>query len=107
MSNLDFLFSPNYELVRGGQVIGLIRWINTEQPWHLGRFQPTSAYANCSELFRSELTLLEAEEMEKWDEIWAEIDRPGLILRSVGKGEEITSLVIHIEKQETEARWRY
>jgi hypothetical protein len=95
-----------FELHRGAQLLGTIelRAELCDFPWYGGRFTAGPAFETVAHLFRQELELLGAEEMDAWGRVKAEIDGPGLRLMPAGGGPPEPDFMLHIEGDE--ARWR-
>lgn len=90
-----------YSLYRGPDLLGTVvqRDALGDCPWYGGQFAaaPAPAFASVEHLFKEELLLLDADEMDTWEEVWAQIEEPGLQLRPANGGEAISELIIHIE----------
>ena len=99
--------SEIFELRRGSELLGTVEVQDDlcDFPWYGGQFKATAAFGAVESLFRSELRLLGADDMDAWDEVWRQIDAPGLRLLPIDGGAEICDLIIHIEGEV--ARWRY
>jgi hypothetical protein len=96
-----------YHLYRGADLLGTVV-LKAELcafPWYGGQFKATPAFAAVEALFREESRLLEADQMDGWEELWAQIEEPGLKLLPADGSEAIVDLLIHIEGEE--ARWRF
>lgn len=94
---------------RGKDVLGTIDVdaAMCDFPWFGGRFTPAPAFAEVAPLFSEELALMEQKDFDDWDtweDIWAEIEEPGL--RLVGAGGEVVSREPLIHIRDGEAWWR-
>ena len=98
--------TDTYRLYRGIDLLGTVALIGElcDFPWYGGQFKAAPAFAVVETLFTEELRLLEADEMDAWGKIWAQIEEPGLKLVPANGSEAIVDLLIHIEG--AEARWR-
>jgi hypothetical protein len=67
--------------------------------WQGGAFEPAAGFERVRPLFDNELRLLNTGRRQEWQEIWEEIQRPGLRLEPVSGGEPLTGLLIHIENE--------
>lgn len=99
--------AETYSLYRGTDLLGrlILRAELCDFPWYGGQFEAAPAFAPVAHLFKEELRLLEANKMDTWEEIWIQIEAPGLQLRPANSGDVITGLIIHIKG--AEATWRY
>ena len=99
--------TETYRLYRGTDLLGTVALSGElcNFPWHVGQFKAAPAFAVVEILFTEELRLLEADEMDAWGIIWAQIEEPGLKLVPADGSEAIVDLLIHIEGEE--ARWRF
>jgi hypothetical protein len=99
--------AETYSLYRGTDLLGkvVLRVELCDFPWYGGQFEAAPAFAPVEHLFKEELCLLEADKMDTWEEIWAQIEAPGLQLRPASGGDAITELIIHVKG--AEATWRY
>jgi len=99
--------AETYSLYRGPDFLGTLELKSElcDFPWYGGRFEAAPAFGSVEHLFKEESRLLEADEMASWEEVWAQIEAPGLQLRPTNGGEAVSELIIHIEG--AEARWRY
>ena len=99
--------ADTYALYRGADLLGTV--VLTAElcdfPWYGGHFKAAPAFGTVEHLFKEEVRLLEAEEMDTWEEMWPQIDEPGLKLLPADGGETISDLIIHTEG--AEARWRF
>lgn len=96
----------SWTLHRGDELLGAIelRAELCDFPWYGGRFTPAPAYAEYASLFADELRLLDAEEMDAWGRVLAQIEGPGLRLVPEGGGPAEINPVLHIDG--TVATWR-
>jgi hypothetical protein len=99
--------ATTYDLYRGDDRLGTVTMKSElcDFPWYGGSFQAAPAYAAVKQLFSEELRLLQADEMDAWEEVWAEIEEPGLKLLPTDGGAAISELLIHLDGEE--AWWRY
>ncbi|MFN7971779.1 MAG: hypothetical protein U0166_05450 [Acidobacteriota bacterium] len=74
-------------------------------PWLHGRYETTPAFEEVRALFERELALMEADDWGAWDEVWAQIEAPGLVLRYADGRPDALGLVIHFDG--SEAWWRH
>ena len=88
-----------YHLLRGNTLLGSVNPDPEEDnfPWQGGTFVAFREFARVKELFDRELQMIEADEMDQWEEVWAEIEGPGLRLVPINGGEPMTELVIHVQ----------
>lgn len=95
-----------YRLYRGTDFLGtaVLKDELCDFPWYGGQFEAAPAFAAVEALFEEELRLLEADETDGWEDVWARIAEPGLVLLPAAGGEAISDLVVHIEG--AHARWR-
>ena len=98
--------TATYSLYRGADLLGTVALKDElcDFPWLGGQFRAAPAFAAVEKLFREESRLLEADEMDAWEELWAQIEKPGLKLLPADGSEAIVDFIIHIEGEE--ARWR-
>jgi hypothetical protein len=98
--------TAHYQLFRGDTLLGTLTVQPNlcDFPWYGGRFEPAPDYAEVEPLFNKELRLLDAEDYETWESIWAQIDLPRLALLPLNGGERIDEVLIHIEGDV--AHWR-
>jgi hypothetical protein len=95
-----------FRLVRGETVLGTITHVpeRDDFPWHGGTFVPAEAFESVRLLFERSLELLNTEEYEKWDEVWEEIESPGVRLEPLDGGASDKDILIHIDGES--ASWR-
>jgi hypothetical protein len=98
--------TETFRLYRGTDLLGTVALIAElcDFPWYGGQFKAAPAFAVVETFFTEELRLLEADEMDAWGKIWAQIEEPGLKLVPANGSEAIVDFLIHIEG--AEARWR-
>jgi len=97
-----------FQLIRGGTVLGTVEIVPEECdfPWYGGVFTPAVGFAAVKALFDEDLRLLNAGDdgLDGFDELWEEIDAPGLVLKAEDGSEELTNILIHIDG--TKTWWR-
>jgi hypothetical protein len=97
---------PDLEFWRGGELLGTIIHLPAKDdfPWRHGTFTPTAAFEEIRELFVESRELLKAQNYDAWDELWADIEDPGLQLVWLDDGRVEEDCLIHIVG--TEVDWR-
>jgi hypothetical protein len=100
------MLNKTYQLYRGPDLLGTVTMVSEscDFPWFGGRFSAAPAFAAVEHLFRESERLLE-DDLDAWEVLWSEIEKPGLKLLPADGGPPITELLIHIDGEE--ARWRY
>ena len=98
--------NQTYKLYRGDILLGTLTHTKNDFPWHWGTFDATEQFALVKPLFEQEIKLIDDldSNMQKWEEIWEEITKPGLRLISNMDNKEINEFLIHIDG--TEVWWR-
>ncbi len=94
----------DYDVSRGGRLIGTLTRTGVDFPWHHGTFEPAAAFESVRPLFDRERALLEGDRMEEWTAAWDAIAKPGLWLADRRDGPGIAELLVHFEG--SHARWR-
>jgi hypothetical protein len=89
--------TPVLELRRGEDLLGVLLYQNTDQPFFRYRFQPTPQFSEVQPLFIEELRLLNAEEMVAWELAYGRIVALGLTLDPPGGGPPIRDYILHID----------
>lgn len=95
-----------FHLYRGDDLLGriVLRASLCDFPWYGGDFEPEPAFAPLEPLFREELRLLDAEDMDAWGDVWKRIEDPALRLVPSHGGVLESGLLIHI--RDGVAWWR-
>lgn len=98
--------NEKYTLHRGTDLLGTVVLKDElcDFPWYGGEFKAAPAFETVKHLFREELLLLDRDDMEAWEAVWTQIEKPGLSLLPADGGAAETDLLIHIEDEK--ARWR-
>ncbi|MEL7187068.1 MAG: hypothetical protein AAFN50_11650 [Pseudomonadota bacterium] len=72
--------------------------IDVDMPWFNCKFLPTSDFSQFAHLFENELALLNADEMEKWETAYDEIDALGLkLVPTDADAADLIDLILHVE----------
>ncbi len=88
-----------------GTALGRVELTGADMSWHEGRFSPTPAFHSVGPLFREELELLNRDEMEAWEQMYARIDALGLELRPLGGGAPICEFILHLDGERARVRY--
>lgn len=86
--------------MRGDSILGVLTLKSIDQPILLCTFEPTGAFSEIQPLFDRELELLNADDMEAWDEAYSRIDDLGLTLFNPDGEINIKEFILHIEGEE-------
>ena len=97
---------PTFELFRGGLLVGRIDHTDDDFPWHIGVFTAAPDVEDVLALFAKEVRLLDSgkSNTDEWRAVRAELEAPGIRLRSVDTGHDVQRPLVHIRGGE--ATWR-
>ena len=92
-------WSENWKLMLETTVLGHLSHRTTDQPWFHYEFTPTDDFAQVSDMFKTELKLLNDDEMEAWTSAYDEIAGLGLRLVSDSSEREVDgeTILLHVE----------
>ena len=92
------------DLYRGGVPLGRLTVTDFDQPWYIGRFDPTPAFDAVRHLFEEENRLLQEDGADdRWEAVWEAIAAPGLrLVWEDGRNDD--EVLIHIDGPR--ADWR-
>ncbi|MEU6210189.1 hypothetical protein ACIA6E_01925 [Streptomyces sp. NPDC051815] len=91
-----------WRLVRQEELLGEVVVDEADFPWLHGRFVPTPAFDEVKPWFDESLALVEAEEFERFDEVY---DRIAHTLSLVAPSGPVAEFLLHIEDGRAWFRW--
>ncbi len=91
-----------WRLVRQEELLGEVVVDEADFPWLHGRFVPTPAFDEVKPWFDESLSLVEAEEFERFDEVY---DRIAHTLSLVAPSGPVAEFLLHIEDGRAWFRW--
>ena len=104
MSSLEVLYGADVKmelhLKRGEELLGVLRSYDSDFPWVNCRFEPTSSFDAIRPLFDEELKLLDADQMDEWETVYARINSLGLKLIDTKDKKTIDEFLLHVRGNE-------
>ena len=95
-----------WELKKGGELLGVLTEQNIHQPWINCKFQASPAFALYEGLFAEEIRLLNRDEMELRQQAYQKIDELELALEPLNEGgETIKDFILHIDGDRAQFRY--
>jgi hypothetical protein len=88
--------SLRFHLVQAGAVLGELAVEAPDGPYIVCAFAPTPAFERVRSLFDRELALLEANDLDAWEDAYEEIVVLGIGLAEPATGAPIDTFVIHV-----------
>ena len=92
--------SKVFNLMRGNELLGVLRSYEADFPWMNCKFKSTNEFEIVRPLFETELTVLESDDIEKWEESYKPIEKLNLSLLDTDKNEIIENFLLHIQGDE-------
>jgi hypothetical protein len=86
-----------YLLKRGEVLIGTLYVEDTDFPWVICRFEPTSAFTPFRPLFDEDIRVGDTEDIEAWDRAYEAIAALGLQLIARESGADWGDCLLHIQ----------
>ncbi|MFD7630324.1 hypothetical protein ACFV7Q_30610 [Streptomyces sp. NPDC059851] len=87
---------------RGRELLGEIEIVESDFPWLRGRFTAQRAFAEFRPWFDEALAALDAEDFERFDEVYASMSRTLILVSPTGP---VAEFLLHVRGDEAWFRW--
>ena len=91
------MFGNVYLLKQGELLIGTLYVEDTDFPWVICRFEPTTAFAPCRPLFDEDIRVGDTKDVQAWDRAYDAIAALGLQLIAKESGADWGNFLLHIQ----------